>query len=135
MAKRALVHCRICKAAIDRDNQTDWIEPTPKWFYHKPCYEDFARKKGKIKDCANITAGGIYANLNRILPKGLKANLNLKHIPNQPIYQKLYEICGDEIFDVFNAGIGFCMVAERACNEIFFEDCQKYNPIILGVIE
>ena len=44
MAKRALVHCRICKAAIDRDNQTDWIEPTPKWFYHTSCYEDFAKK-------------------------------------------------------------------------------------------
>lgn len=91
--------------------------------------------KGKIKDCANITAGGIYANLNRILPKGLKANLNLKHIPKQPIYEKLYQICGDEMYDVFNAGIGFCMVAERASNEIFFEDCQKYNPIVLGVIE
>lgn len=48
MAKRALVHCRICKAAIDRDNQTDWVEPTPKWFYHTTCYEDFARKKGRI---------------------------------------------------------------------------------------
>jgi hypothetical protein len=50
MAKRALVHCRICKAAIDRDNQDDWIEPTPKWFYHKSCYEDFAKKKGKIRE-------------------------------------------------------------------------------------
>jgi hypothetical protein len=50
MAKRALVHCRICKAAIDRDNQTDWIEPTPKWFYHTSCYEDFAKKKGKIRE-------------------------------------------------------------------------------------
>jgi hypothetical protein len=50
MAKRALVHCRICKTAIDRDNQDDWIEPTPKWFYHTSCYEDFAKKKGKIRE-------------------------------------------------------------------------------------
>lgn len=50
MAKRALVHCRICKANIDRDNQTDWVEPSPKWFYHASCYEDFAKKKGRIRE-------------------------------------------------------------------------------------
>jgi hypothetical protein len=50
MAKRALVHCRICKACIDRDNQTDWVEPSPKWFYHASCYEDFAKKKGRIRE-------------------------------------------------------------------------------------
>ncbi len=50
MAKRALVHCRICKAAIDRDKETGWVEPTPKWFYHTSCYEDFANKKGKIRE-------------------------------------------------------------------------------------
>ena len=50
MAKRALVHCRICKGEIDRDNQTDWVEPTPKWYYHTSCYEDFANKKGRIRE-------------------------------------------------------------------------------------
>ena len=50
MAKKPLVHCRICKASIDRENQTDWIEPTPKWFYHISCYEDFANKKGRIRE-------------------------------------------------------------------------------------
>lgn len=50
MAKRPPVHCRICKAVIDRDNQNDWVEPSPKWFYHISCYEDFANKKGKIRE-------------------------------------------------------------------------------------
>lgn len=55
MAKRPLVHCRICKASIDRDNQTDWVEPSPKWFYHISCYEDFANKKGRISE-GDLTA-------------------------------------------------------------------------------
>ena len=50
MAKKQLVHCRICKACIDRDNQTDWVEPSPKWFYHISCYENFAKKKGQIRE-------------------------------------------------------------------------------------
>lgn len=86
MAKRALVHCRICKAAIDRDNQTDWIEPTPKWFYHNSCYEDFARKKGKIKegDIAvevedDVWKSAVYDYLRR----DLKMNVNYQKFSSQ----------------------------------------------------
>jgi hypothetical protein len=50
MAKRPLVHCRICKGEIDRDNQHDWIMPQEKWYYHSACYEDFGKKKGAIKE-------------------------------------------------------------------------------------
>ena len=92
-------------------------------------------KKNKIKLGVNITKGGIYTCLNKVLPKGLKADLNLKHIPPQPIFEKLKDLTGDEFYNIFNGGIGFCLIAERACDEIFFKECQKYNPIILGVIE
>lgn len=92
-------------------------------------------KKDKIKLGVNITKGGIYNCLNKVLPKGLKADLNLKHIPPQPIFDKLKELAGDEFYSTFNAGIGFCLIAERASDEVFFKECQKYNPIILGVIK
>ena len=50
MAKRPLVHCRICKGTIDRDNQSDWIMPQEKFYYHIACHDDFAKKKGAIKE-------------------------------------------------------------------------------------
>lgn len=50
MAKRPLVHCRICKGPIDRDAQNDWIMPKDKWYYHTACHDDFAKKKGAIKE-------------------------------------------------------------------------------------
>ena len=50
MAKRPLVHCRICKGSIDRDAQNDWIMPKDKWYYHTACHDDFAKKKGAIKE-------------------------------------------------------------------------------------
>ena len=105
----------------------------PSYIYYKEVVNLF--KQQKIKDCVNITCGGIYGSVNRILPKGLKADLNLKHIPPQPIFNKIKELCPDEFYNIFNAGIGFCLIAERASNEIFFEDCKKFNPIVLGVIE
>lgn len=50
MAKRPLVHCRICKGTIDRDGQKDWCMPQDKWYYHTACYDDFAKKRGAIKE-------------------------------------------------------------------------------------
>lgn len=50
MAKRPLVHCRICKGEIDRDGQKDWCMPQEKWYYHIACYDDFAKKRGAIKE-------------------------------------------------------------------------------------
>lgn len=50
MAKRPLVHCRSCHLAIDRDNEQNWCEASKGWYYHTSCYEDFVKKKGKIKE-------------------------------------------------------------------------------------
>ena len=50
MAKRPLVQCRICKGKIDRDNQKDWCMPQERWYYHTACYDDFAKKRGAIKE-------------------------------------------------------------------------------------
>ena len=79
MAKRPIVHCRICKGNIDRDNQTDWIEPTPKWFYHKSCYEDFANKRGRIseKDISVEVEDDIMWCLKKIKEMGAKSGLAL----------------------------------------------------------
>lgn len=92
-------------------------------------------KNGKIKLGINISKGGILYCLNKVLPKGLNADLNLKHISIEPIFEKLKDITGDEFYNIFNGGIGFCMIAERASDEIFFQECQKYQPIVLGVIQ
>lgn len=51
--KLPLVHCRICKGAIDRQNQqegSEWVMPVEKWYYHTTCYEDFGKKKGAIRE-------------------------------------------------------------------------------------
>ena len=50
MAKRPLVQCRICKGKIDRDGQNDWCMPQDKWYYHIACFDDFAKKRGAIKE-------------------------------------------------------------------------------------
>ena len=90
--------------------------------------------KNKIKLGVNISKGGIYYCLNQVLPKGLSVDLNLKHIAPQPVFEKLKNLTGDDFFSTFNGGIGFCLIADRASDEIFFKESRKYNPIVLGVV-
>lgn len=49
MAKKlGLVHCRVCKKNIDRENETGWIMPSKNYFYHEKCYKDWVEKKDDI---------------------------------------------------------------------------------------
>lgn len=53
MAKRAPVHCCVCKEEFNRLDPNliegiDWISPVNRKYYHKKCYDDFAKKKGLI---------------------------------------------------------------------------------------
>lgn len=92
-------------------------------------------KKGLIKSATNITTGGIIKNLSELLSDEQKLNLNLHHIPEQPLFNKLKEIYSqDEFYSTFNAGIGLCMIVDRAYPEIF-EKCNEFDPFVLGTVE
>ena len=87
-----------------------------------------------IKTAANITGGGILTNLVRVIPENLKTELDFSTIPQQSIYEKLFKLCGNEIYDVFNCGVGFCLVAdEKKCDKIF-DICKGFEPFVLGKV-
>lgn len=91
-------------------------------------------KKGLIKSAANITGGGVFSNLVRAIPKGLSVELDYKNIPKQDIFDKLKEICKEEFYEVFNGGVGFCLIAEEKNKEEIFEICSEFSPFIFGKI-
>lgn len=92
-------------------------------------------QKKLIKSCANITGGGILSNLNRALPDGLKAQIDFDKIPPKEIYRKLKKICGDELYEVFNAGVGFCIVAKAENKSEIFEICKDFSPFLFGEVQ
>jgi phosphoribosylformylglycinamidine cyclo-ligase len=66
-----------------------------------------------IKGMAHITGGGLIDNVPRILPKGLAINFNSKKWsvpPIFPIIQRLGKVERDEMYHVFNMGIGIVVV-------------------------
>jgi len=87
-----------------------------------------------IKSCANITGGGILSNLMRSVPENLTVELNFDKIPSLPIFEKLKTICGEEFYQVFNAGVGFCLIANENNLEEIFKLCAEFSPFALGKI-
>jgi|SRR5689334_14219361 phosphoribosylformylglycinamidine cyclo-ligase len=70
-------------------------------------------KEFRIKGIAHITGGGITENLPRVLPSGVRAKIERKAWIVPPIFQvlsQLGQVERDEMFRVFNMGIGLILI-------------------------
>jgi phosphoribosylformylglycinamidine cyclo-ligase len=66
-----------------------------------------------ILGMAHITGGGLPENLPRCLPKGLTVDVNYDAWERPELFNKIQQagdIAEEEMRNVFNCGIGFCLV-------------------------
>lgn len=90
MAK-AMVECRVCKQKFNRLDPAlvegeYWVKPVNLHYYHKKCYEDFAKKKGQIgKDGIEFEADEMVwkAATEDYLKRDLKVSIDYKRFNSQ----------------------------------------------------
>lgn len=79
---------------------------------------------------AHITGGGICENLNRILPEGMDALIDLASY-NMPKVFKLLKQYGEiddrEMLRTFNLGVGIAAVVPPEDVNTVFNHCKKYG--------
>jgi phosphoribosylformylglycinamidine cyclo-ligase len=93
-----------------------------------------------VKGLAHITGGGLVGNLPRILPRGTQARIKKSSWPRPEIFKWLQQagnIAEEELFRVFNCGIGMALVvsadkAQAASTLLKQEEELVYE---IGVIE
>lgn len=71
----------------------------------------------EIKAMAHITGGGVYENLPRVLPEGLGAEIETRTRlvpPIFPLIQQIGSIHQDEMYRVFNMGLGYILVLDES---------------------
>jgi phosphoribosylformylglycinamidine cyclo-ligase len=70
------------------------------------------RARADVRALAHVTGGGVLANLSRVLPDGVRAELDWDSWPRPRVYDWLGEqgVAEDEQRRVFNVGIGMCAV-------------------------
>jgi phosphoribosylformylglycinamidine cyclo-ligase len=87
---------------------------TPTRIYVKPILKLI--KKVNVVSIAHITGGGLTENLPRVLPKNLRAEINLKSWPELPIFRIIKERGGvseKEMLRTFNSGIGMTVIVRK----------------------
>ncbi|MCD6098852.1 phosphoribosylformylglycinamidine cyclo-ligase [bacterium] len=84
---------------------------TPHTSYLEPVQR--AKRRCKIHGMAHITGGGIKGNLARVLPDGTSAVIYRKNWQVPPIFniiQRAGNIDTEEMYNVFNMGIGYLFI-------------------------
>ena len=69
------------------------------------------RGEADVKALAHVTGGGIEGNLSRVLPEGLRCEIDWDSWERQPVFRWLARhVDEEELRRVFNLGIGYCAV-------------------------
>ena len=79
--KLSLVHCRVCKESIDRQNQDDWMMASRNYFYHKKCYTEWVEKKDDLH--AKASDDEWYESMIYYLSHVVKAEIDYKKTKSQ----------------------------------------------------
>lgn len=86
--------------------------------------------KYEIKGMAHITGGGIAGNLVRILPENSKAIIHTNRWKTPEIFrliQKWGNIQQDEMFKVFNMGIGYILITPKKDTEKILGELARFK--------
>jgi phosphoribosylformylglycinamidine cyclo-ligase len=96
-------------------------------------YLDAARRlRDKVHAFAHVTGGGIEGNLSRVVPDGLRAEIDWDAWERPPAFHWLARHTEeDELRRVFNLGIGYCAVVSPVESD-FATDCCK--GVVIGRI-
>jgi phosphoribosylformylglycinamidine cyclo-ligase len=94
----------------------------------------------EIRAIAHITGGGLTENLPRVLPEGCRAVITRKTWKPPPIFgliQSRGHVGDDEMFRVFNMGVGLALVVppDRADTALRLAEEQGDKAFRIGVIE
>lgn len=83
---------------------------------HRCYYKPLKPLLSSIKGMAHITGGAFYKNIPRVLPEGVAAQLDSKAWEVPPLFriiQKAGKVSEDEMYHVFNMGIGMTVICSK----------------------
>ncbi|MCE5335184.1 MAG: phosphoribosylformylglycinamidine cyclo-ligase [Desulfobacteraceae bacterium] len=120
---------------LGRTVAEELLEPTR--IYVEPILN--LMRKHRIHGMAHITGGGLYDNIERILPKACRAVIREASWKEAPVFGFLREkgeVSSEEMNHVFNNGIGFVIMVEpeEAEDVVSFLDGMQLGVHVIGDI-
>ena len=129
----SLINDMLWRHSIRWDDTPELLTPTK---IYAPLVE-YLLNELPILGMAHITGGGIPGNISRCLPEGITAHVDYNSWPLPKIFHKVMmagEILEEEMKNVFNLGIGYCLVvpAETAVDTQLIIDGHGLKSWIIG---
>ena len=95
------------------------------------------KTKKYVNGIVHITGGGFYDNIPRVLPKDCDVVIDKKSWVVSPIFnliQKCGKIHDEEMYHVFNMGIGMVFIMNKKYVNKFLKESRelKYNSMVIG---
>ncbi len=139
-----LVRAILCEAKLDLHKRYDELETDrtlgevllePTRIYAKQIVSLLRRYKVKrpIGGMAHITGGGLPGNVNRALPANLNARIDLQSWNVPPIFdflQRRGRVERDEMFRVFNMGIGYVCIVRPHFADAVAEQLRRLGETV-----
>ncbi|MDO8303005.1 MAG: AIR synthase-related protein, partial [Sedimentisphaerales bacterium] len=112
------------------------LEPTR--IYVRPVVKLLSQYKVKqvVHAMAHITGGGLVGNIPRVVPKNMDVVLDGDSWPVPPIFkflQKHGPVEEQEMYRVFNMGIGFVMVVAKDFADAIMQKLTKYGETVYKI--
>jgi len=111
---------------LERTLGEELLEP------HRCYYQQLKPLLSFIKGMAHITGGGLIGNVPRVLPEGLMAKFHAQAWSVPPIFRLIQQrgnVAQDEIYRVFNMGIGMVVVCSPENVDRFREQLPEARVI------
>lgn len=112
------------------------LEPTR--IYVRPIVKLLSQYKVKqvVHGMAHITGGGLVGNIPRVLPKDCNANLKKDSWPKPKIFDFLQQtgpVEEEEMFRVFNMGIGFALIVAEDFADSIMKKLKRYGEKVYRI--
>ena len=139
----SLVRAALDQAGIKLSDQFDENQSigekllTPTKIYAKEIKD--LTENVEVKAIANITGGGLYENVPRVLKDDLAVEFDLSEFKVDPIFEKIQEwgeIDTEEMYHTFNMGIGMVVFVspedEQKTLELLGDEARKIGQVTKG---
>ena len=112
------------------------LEPTR--IYVRPIVKLLSQYKVKkvVHGMAHITGGGLVGNIPRVLPKDCNAVIKKSSWPKQKVFtflQKTGPVEEEEMFRVFNMGIGFVLIVAEDFADSIAKKLTRYGEQVYKI--
>ena len=105
---------------------------------HRSYFNVLYPRLDKVKALAHLTGGGFIENIPRVLPENLGAEIHLNSWDVSPLWkliQKQGSISTEEMYRVFNMGIGMVAIVDRSIAADFQSSISEPTFVIGELIE